>query len=66
MILKKSIKKSKLNLLVILIKDSTYKSVIKRDKTLADKFMNISNDDTKNYPFCRLFLVAETFEHSTK
>ena len=24
------------------------------------------NDDTQNYPFCRLQLVVETFGHSTK
>ena len=38
---------------------------IKRDKTIADKFMYIPNDDTQNYPFCRLQIVVETFEHST-
>ena len=27
--------------------------------------MNIPNDDTQYYPFCRLKLVVETFEHST-
>ena len=39
---------------------------IKRDKTMADKLRYIPNDDTENYPFCRLQLVVETFEHSTK
>ena len=37
---------------------------IKRDKTTADKLMY--NGDTQNYPFCRLQLVVETFDHSTK
>ena len=31
---------------------------------MADKLMYIPNDDTQNYPFCSLQLVAETFEHS--
>ena len=34
-----------------------------RDKTMADKLM--PKDETQNYPFCRLKLVVETFEHST-
>ena len=34
-------------------------------KTMADKLMNIPSDDTQNYPFCRLKLVVELFEHST-
>ena len=38
---------------------------IQRDKTIADKLIYISNDDTQNYPFCRLQSVVETFEHST-
>ena len=38
---------------------------ISRDKTMTDKLMYIPNDDTQNYPFCRLKLVVETFEHST-
>ena len=33
---------------------------IKRYKTMADKLMNIPNDGTQNYPFCRLPLVVET------
>ena len=33
------------------------------DKTNDDEFMYIPNDDTQNYPFCRLQLV--TFWHST-
>ena len=41
-------------------------SKIYRDKTVANKLMYISNDDTQNYPFCRLKLVVETFGHSTK
>ena len=34
---------------------------------MADKLMYIPNNDTQNYPFCRLKLVdeLETFEHST-
>ena len=28
--------------------------------------MYIPNDDTQNYPFCRLHLVVETLGHSTK
>ena len=35
------------------------------DKTMADKLMYIPNDDTRNFPFCRLKLVVETFGHST-
>ena len=33
---------------------------------MADKLMYIANDDTQNYPFCRLQLVVETFGHSDK
>ena len=36
-----------------------------RDKTIADKLMYIPNDDTLNYPFYRLKLVVDTFEHTT-
>ena len=32
---------------------------------MADRLMYIPNDDTQNYPLCRLQLVVETFEHST-
>ena len=32
---------------------------------MLDKLMHIPNDDTQNYPVCRLQLVVETFEHST-
>ena len=35
------------------------------DETMADKLMYISNDDTQNYPFCRLQLAVETFGQST-
>ena len=31
---------------------------------MVDKLMYIPFDDTKNYPYCRLQLVFETFEHS--
>ena len=34
--------------------------------TIADKLIYIPNDDTQNYPFCRLKFVVETFEHSIK
>ena len=30
---------------------------------MADKLMYISNDDTQNYPFCKLRLVIDTFRH---
>ena len=33
---------------------------------IADKLMDMPNDDTQNYTVCRLQLVVETFEHSTK
>ena len=33
---------------------------------MADKFMYIHNDDTQNYPFCRLKFVVETFESTNK
>ena len=36
-----------------------------RDLKGWDKLMQIPNDDTQNYPFCTLKLVAETFENST-
>ena len=29
---------------------------------MADKVMYIPNDDTQNYPFCRLQLVVETLD----
>ncbi len=38
---------------------------IRRDKTMAEKFMQIPNNDTQNYSFYRSQLVIETFEHST-
>ena len=31
---------------------------------MTDKLMYIPNNDTLNYPFFRLKLVVETFEHS--
>ena len=37
---------------------------IYRDKTMADKFMHIPNDDTKNYPICRLQFDVERFSTS--
>ena len=39
------------------------KSGIQRDKPMADKLVYIPNDDTQNFPFCRLKLVVETLEH---
>ena len=33
---------------------------------MADKLIYIPNDDTQNYPFCRLKLVIETFDHLIK
>ena len=33
---------------------------LKRDSTMADKLMYISNNDLQNYSFCKL--VVETFE----
>ena len=36
---------------------------VKESKTMADKLMYILNDNTQNYPFCRLRLVVETFKH---
>ena len=35
------------------------KLIFYRDKTMGDKMMYILNDDTQNYPFCRLKLVVE-------
>ena len=32
---------------------------ILRGKTIADKLTYIPNDDTQNYPFCKLQLVVE-------
>ena len=32
---------------------------------MANEFMYILNDDTQNYPFCRLELVIEMSEHLT-
>ena len=31
---------------------------------MADKLMYIQNDDTQNYPFCRLQFIVEPFERS--
>ena len=44
---------------------SCYKSGILRDKTMADTFLYIPNDDIKNYHLCRLQLVVERFGHLT-
>ena len=33
---------------------------------MANKFMNLPNDDAQNYPFFRLQSVVETFGHSTE
>ena len=32
---------------------------------MSNKLMYIPNNDTKNYPFCRLRLEVETFKHLT-
>ena len=32
---------------------------------MVDKLIYIPNDDTQNYPFCRLKLLVETFKHSS-
>ena len=34
-------------------------------KTITNELIYILNDYTQNYPFCRIKLVVETFEHST-
>ena len=33
---------------------------------MVNKLMLIPNDDTQNYPFCRIQFVVEMFEHSTQ
>ena len=38
--------------------------ILKLSKTMPDKLMYISNNDTQNCPFCKLQLVVETFRHS--
>ena len=43
-----------------------FMSGIYRDKTIADKFKCIPNDDKQNFPFCSVKLVVKTFEHSTQ
>ena len=35
-----------------------------RDKTMDDKLMYTPNDDSQNYPFCKLQFVVEMFGHS--
>ena len=42
-----------------------YNTVIRKDKTLAEKLMYIPNDDTQNYPFYKLQFVFEAFETFT-
>ena len=37
-----------------------------RDKTMADKLMYIPNDDTNNYPFCRLKLLVQSLDTHVK
>ena len=37
----------------------------KRNKTIAEKLLYISNDDTQNFPFYGLKLVVKTFGHTT-
>ena len=33
---------------------------------MADKLIYKPNDDTQNYPFCRLQILVKTFGHLTK
>ena len=42
-----------------------YTGIIPRDKTMADKLLYIPNDDKQKYPFSKLQLIVEMFEHST-
>ena len=35
---------------------------IQRDKTIADEFINIPNNDAQHYPFCRLQLLVENLD----
>ena len=35
-------------------------------KTMAEKLINIPNDDTQHYTLCRLQLLVETIGHLTK
>ena len=39
---------------------------ILRDKTMADKYMYISNDDKQNYHFCRLLVDTASFNEPIK
>ena len=34
-------------------------------KTIANKLINIPNENAQNPPFCKLQLVVETFENSS-
>ena len=38
-------------------------SRILQDKTMSDKLMYITNDDTQNYPYRRLQFEIEKFGH---
>ena len=40
-------------------------SGIQSDKTIADKFVYLPNEDTQNLPFCRLQLEVETIGQIT-
>ena len=42
----------------IKVKNHSFLQGSKRDKTIADKFIYILNDDTQNYPFCKIQLVV--------
>ena len=42
-----------------------FTSGILMDKTMADKLIIITINDTQNYPFCRLQFVVGKFRHST-
>ena len=41
-------------------------SEIQRDKTVADKMMDIPYDDTQLYSLCRLKIMVVTFEQKLK
>ena len=45
--------------------DTQQGSGILRDKTMAKKLIHIPNDNAQNFHFCRLWLLVETFGHST-
>ena len=48
---------------VVSTKGYSIKELVVCILTMANKLMYILNNDTQNYPFCRLKLVVEIFEH---